>query len=467
MAQATRARGSARRQGGRAGMAVAAAVAGVLLATAWLGPWQAGTVARAAEPVKERQVVYGITPWTGKEFGGTFAPAHVDTIYLLASARHILDVLETDVYYWPITQEYMADWMGYRKAVPGRLEVRQGDRVVATLERTPYTFVYPEGYFGGKVELEVGDEAKQAYETYQRLIDDYYARVDAYRQAEEAWRQRMTRILEEVRRTGKPADPASLPEAPKPPEPPSLLVMQPTEGFVVELPPGEYTVRLVDQAGNEVEKTRKRLVVFAPRRRGVGYQIIPESKWTMPVESGDPADTLYVSSEATFYLKAFDASEVNRYAYSRMLESARPLAGSGQRSAWQWVLGQEIQGVTLQVLKGGQVVATAEPRPYYVQQTPGYALGYRIVDFDPSKPEFEGRQPSFVAYKVALQLEPGALYELRLVDGQGQVIPASSRLVRAVRAEPSWPLYAWPGVPLVAGLMVAGWRRRLRPRRVE
>lgn len=454
MAQETRARGTARRWR-LAGM-LAAALTGMLLA---------GGVATAAEPLKERQVVYGITPWTGKEFGGTFAPTHVDTLYLLASERHILDVLETDVYYWPITQEYMADWMGYRQAVAGRLEVRQGDRVVATFERTPYTFVYPEGYFGGKVELKVGDEARQAYEAYRKLIDDYYDQVDAYRRAEEAWQQRMARILEEVQRTGKPADPQRLPEAPKPPEPPRLLAMQPTEAFVVELPAGEYTVRLVDEAGKEVEGTRKRLVVFAPRRKGVGYQIIPESKWTVPVESGDPADTLYVSGEATFYLKAFDASEVNRYAYSRMLESARPLAGSGQRSAWQWVLGQEIAGVTLQVLKGGQVVATAEPRPYYVQQTPGYALGYRIVDFDPSKPEFEGRQPSFVAYKVALQLEPGALYELRLVDDQGRVVPSSSRLVRVVRGEPSWPLYAWPGVPLIAGLLVAGWRRRLRPRR--
>ncbi len=421
---------------------------------------------RAAEPVKERQVVYGITPWTGKEYGGTFAPAQVDTLYLTASERHIVDVLETDVYYWPITQEYMADWMGYRKPVEGRLEVRQGDRVVATLERTAYTFVYPQGYFGGQVELAVGDEAHEAYDTYRRLINEYYDQVQAYRQAQEAWQQRMAEILEEVQRTGQPADPESLPEPPQQPEPPTMLAMQPSEAFLVELPAGEYTVRLVDEAGQEVAGTRKRLVVFAPRRQGVGYQIIPESKWTMPVESGDPSDTLYVSDEATFYLKAFDAREVNRYAYSRMVESARPLAGSGQRSAWQWVLGQELPEMTLEVLKDGQVVASAQPKPYYVQQTPGYALGYNIVDFDPSKPEFEGRRPSFVAYKVSLQLDPGATYELRLVDGEGRVVPSSVRQVRAVRGNPVWPLYAWPAVPLVAGLVVTGWRRRLRPRRL-
>ena len=454
------------RRGGRLGPAVGRAAALLLLAAVLAAGAVGVPGAQAAEPVKERQVVYGITPWTGKEYGGTFAPAQVDTLYLSASERHIVDVLETDVYYWPITQEYMADWMGHRETVPGRLEVRQGDRVVATLERTPYTFVYPQGYFGGRVELKVGDEARQAYETYQKLINDYYDQVRAYQEAQNAWEKRMAEILDEVRRTGKPADPATLPPAPKEPEPPTMLALQPSQGFLVQLDAGEYTVRLVGDDGKEVPGTRKRLVVFAPRRQGVGYQIIPESKWTVPVESGDPSDTLYVSTEATFYLKAFDAREVNRYAYNRMLELAKPLAGSGQRGAWQWVLGQELPDMTLQVLKDGQVVASAQPRPYYVQQTPGYALGYQIVDFDPTKPEFEGRRPSFVAYKVSLQLQPGATYELRLVDGQGRVVPSSVRMVRAVRGQPVWPLYAWPGVPLVAGLAVAGWRRRLRPRRL-
>ncbi|MEW6047972.1 MAG: hypothetical protein AB1609_16100 [Bacillota bacterium] len=443
-------------------LAALGVLAGLGLALAW-GP-AAGT-AFAAEPVKQRQIVYGITTWTGKEFAGTFAPANADTIYLTASTRHVLDVLETDVYYWPITQEYMADWMGYRRVIPGRLEVLRGDQVVATLDRAPYTFVYPEGYMGGEVQLAVGEEAHEAYRRYQDAINVYYDQAEAYRQAEEAWRDRMARILEEVQRTGKPADPEKLPKAPEPPEPPRLLVMQPAEGFVVQLPAGEYTLRLVGEDGKEVEAARKELEVFAPRRTGVGYQIIPESKWTMPVESGDPAEALYVSSETTFYLKAFAASELNRYAYSRMLELAKPLAGSGQRSAWQWVLGEELGGVTLQVLQGGQVVATAEPRPYYVEQTPGYALGYRIVDFDPSRPEFQGRQPSFVAFKVQLQLRAGATYELRLVDAEGKPVPNSARTVRAVRGDPAWPLYAWPGVPLVAGLVVAGWRRRLKPRR--
>ncbi|MBE3598688.1 MAG: hypothetical protein IMX02_07795 [Limnochordaceae bacterium] len=307
--------------------------------------------ARAAEPVKERQVVYGITPWTGKEYGGTFAPKMVDTLFLSAGDRHILDVLETDVYYWPITQEFMADWMGYRKEIPGKLEVRQNGRVVATLAKQPYTFVYPEGYFGGQVQLATGEEAKKAFAGYQKAIDDYYKAADEYRKAEEAWRAEMSRILDQVQKTGKPADPAKLPKAPEAPQPPKLLVMQPSEGYVIDLPAGRYELRVLDDKGQEVAGTRKRLEVFAARRSGVGYQIIPESKWTVPVEAGDPTQALYVSTEATFYLKAFDAREYNRYAYSRMTELSKPLAGSGQQSAWQWVLGEERQGVKLEVLQ--------------------------------------------------------------------------------------------------------------------
>lgn len=445
--------------------ALAAMAAAATMLGAMPGPGEA-PAALAAEPVKERQVVYGITPWTGKEYGGTFAPGVVDTIYLATGSRHILDVLETDVYYWPITQEFMADWMEHRQEIAGKLEIRQGNRVVATLEKQPYTFVYPEGYFGGAVELAVGADASGAYERYQQAIDDYYEAATAYQEAEEAWRDQMSEILEEVQRTGNPADPQTLPKAPEAPEPPKLLVMQPSEGFIVELPEGKYTIRVLDAEGHEIAGTSKRLEVFGPRRSGVGYQIIPESKWTVPVESGDPSQVLYVSTEATFYLKAFDAREYNRHAYQRMIELAKPLAGSGQQSAWQWVMGAEREGLSLQVVQDGRVVQTVSPKPYYVQQAPGYALGYQIVDFDPSKPEFEGRQPSFEAYKVQLNPDPGARYSLRLVDEQGQVVAGSEREVLAVRPSPVWPLYAWPGVPLVVGLVVAGWRRRLRPKRL-
>ncbi|NLG70387.1 MAG: hypothetical protein GX496_12655, partial [Firmicutes bacterium] len=62
----------ARRGATARALALATTAALVLVAGVGVSPG-----VRAAEPVKERQVVYGITPWTGKEYGGTFAPAQV------------------------------------------------------------------------------------------------------------------------------------------------------------------------------------------------------------------------------------------------------------------------------------------------------------------------------------------------------------------------------------------------------
>ena len=38
----------------------------------------------------------------------------------------------------------------------------------------------------------------------------------------------------------------------------------------------------------------------------------------------------------------------------------------------------------LQLLKNGKVIDTLEMKLFYVEQTEGYSLGYKIVDFDPN-----------------------------------------------------------------------------------
>src|SRR5690554_2799017 len=93
---------------------------------------------QAAPPQREKQVVYGITPWTGKEYGGTFAPKGIDKIYLLAGADNVINTLETEVYFWPITNEYMANWFESREVVEGKLQILQDGKEIRVLERQPY-----------------------------------------------------------------------------------------------------------------------------------------------------------------------------------------------------------------------------------------------------------------------------------------------------------------------------------------
>jgi hypothetical protein len=419
----------------------------------------AGVSVQAAPPQREKQNVYGITPWTGKEYGGTFAPKGVDKIHLLAGTDNVLNTLETEVYFWAITNEYMANWFESKEVVDGKLRILQDGKEVRMLEREPYVHVYPQGFYAGISELVVGDEAHKKFQEYQDAIDGYWKATADFREEYAAYEEQMAAILQEVVETGKTYEEHELPTAPEQPTPPIWYVTGVAEAFVVNLPVGEYVMQTIDGNGNLVEGTEKKLKVFEERRTGVGYQIIPESKWTRPVQSDDASQILYLEGKRTMYMKAVHEAEYNQHDYLRMTSLEKPLAGKGGESAYMWVHMDEVPDTRVQVLKAGEVIQEVSTKPYYVSQTPGYALGYDIVEFDPDAPEHSGRQPSFEAVK--LELEPGS-YQIRVVDAAGQVLKGSVREIRSVNAVPVWQLYLLAAIPLVIGVIVTSRRRGLR-----
>ena len=415
---------------------------------------------QAAPLQREKQVVYGITPWTGKEYGGTFAPKGIDKIYLLADSNNVINTLETEVYFWPITNEYMANWFESREVVEGRLQILQDGKEIMVLERQPYNHYYPDGFYAGTSELLIGEEAEKKLQEYRDAIEGYWQAVSEYRQAYADYEQQMSEILKEVTETGKTYTEDELPKPPEQPTPPIWYATEVTEGFIVNLPVGEYVIRTIDDGGNVVEGTEKKLKVFDKRRSGIGYQIIPESKWTRPVQSDDATQILYMEGSRTMYLKAFYESEYNQHDFLKMTSLEQPLAGEGATSAYMWVHEKEVpSSIKVQVLQGGEVIKEAEYKPYYVKQTPGYALGYEIIEFDPEAEEFAGRRPSFEAVK--LELGPGS-YEIRAVDSSGRVLDGSVRSIRSINVVPMWQLYLLSLLPLAAGVVVVIRRRRMR-----
>lgn len=435
----------------------------VLAATALALVLGAASLTSAKPPVKQKQLVYGLSPWTGKEFGSTFAPRTEDTIYLLAGTDNIVNVLETEVYYWPITKEYMSDWFGYKKDLGAKLEILKGNKAVKTLDRVDYVYAYPNGYFGGNTQLVSGDGAKAEFDQYKKATDDYWESTLKFRDAQAEYQERISALVNELAKTKKEIKVEDLPAPPEEPEPPKLYVTEPEKAFVVNLPAGHYSVRLLDNQGTTVKASEKKLVVFEERRKGVSYNVIPESKWTYPVTSGDPSQLLYLGGKTTFYISGSHAKEFNQLQYTKMTNLHEPLAGKGMSSGWMWVEGLEVEGAKLELTRNGKAPITIERKPYYVKQVPGYSLGYDVVEFDPKDPEMQGRQPTFEAFKVVAEARKG--YEFRLQDAQGKLVAGSEREIRSIGGGPVWPIYAMPFFPLVIGFIVLGWRRSLSPGR--
>ncbi|HHW09707.1 MAG TPA: hypothetical protein GXX29_07025 [Firmicutes bacterium] len=410
-------------------------------------------------PVREKQFVYGLSPWSGTEYSGTFAPRQAKTIYLMGNVTNIVNSLRSEIYYWPITQEYMADWFGYKEDVPGRLEVfKEGSNEPTVFEKTPYCYSYPNGWDAGVV-LVTGEAAYAEFDKFNAAYDAFYDASSKYYDEHARWQKILDGMLQRVRETGQYYKEEEIPKPPVQPTAPKIYVTEPVNAFLVKLEPGNYRIRVVGEDGNVVPDSEKKLVVFDARRTGVGYEIIPESTWTRPFNSDDRTQVLYAEGRRTFYTKPYMESEYNLFNYSRMISLHKPLEGLGTKSAWLWIHEKEITDAKLELLKDGEVIEVIERKPFYVEQTAGYGLGYRIVDFDPEKPEFQGREPSFVAYKVVVEPKAGE-YMIRLVDENGEVIPGSERELRAVGTT-RWPLYTIPVLPLLVGLGIFMWRRSL------
>ena len=449
----------------------------ILLASILLFVVVSGSIAAAAEPPKERQRVYGLNLFDGSTYQSTFCPRAIDTIYMMAGKDNLVNPLVTDVYYWPITQEYMGSWFDYKKDLKGELEIWQGGKKVVSISPVKYVFYYPKGPYDTEMKLIVGTEAEASYNKYKAEIDKYYKKVMDYYDQQSKYQEAISEYIKNPKKF------KSIPKAPEQPVPPRYYVTEPQETYIVNLPVGTYEMQFIEHkaeekkesAGSDKDKGeakdtkeekpepepkgsfKKKLVVFAARRHGMGYEIIPEEKWTMPSKTDEPKETMYMQGKRTLFLKAFEEAEYNELYYTKLTKLQFPLAGRGRENNWIWVHHKDRNDLKLQILQNGKVISTVESKPYRVEQTPGYALGYKIVEYDPKKDK--DRQPSFEAYKV--EVDARSNMQIRMVDKDGRVIAESVRGIRAINERAAKSLYIVSVIPILLGLAVIFWRRSL------
>src|SRR5262249_25772740 len=100
---------------------------------------QGSRQAQAQTAQKERAFVYGINAAFATTYLGTFAPDSAPAIYLLADQTSVISPRITEIYFWPITNEYQADWTIVNEPVPGKLEILRGGQLFTTIDPTKYS----------------------------------------------------------------------------------------------------------------------------------------------------------------------------------------------------------------------------------------------------------------------------------------------------------------------------------------
>jgi hypothetical protein len=408
--------------------------------------------ALAQAPERERRFVYGINLFDGIQYATGFVPPSVDTVYVLADQLGVLDPKLTEVYFWPVTNDYRADFTSLNELVDGRLEIVRGGQVLQTVDLTEYVVQLDQTGALGPGQIALGTDARAGWDRFQAEKAAYVQRLHDYADAQAAYQQE----LDALPASATPGVAVTPPDPPAEPAPFTLYSTDIGRGFPIQLSAGEYTIRVRSADGKIVEDSEKRLVAFGPRRPGVGFQVVPQERWTFPEPADDPADVIYTVAGGVVYLQAFTAQELNAEAYAR-LKNPQDLAATPNR--WQWVhVGPLTQAATL-IVRDGAGEKRLNVEDFAVEQVPGAALGYRVVPFaqrgDDPRPR---RKPDLTAYRV--ESPPGrATLSLRLLDADGHNLAGSAREVVVVSSVPWWQLMLPVLVPLIIGLSVGLWRR--------
>ena len=211
------------------------------------------------------------------------------------------------------------------------------------------------------------------------------------------------------------------------PERPGYYVREPDQAFIFHLDPGEYRVRFINPDGTVMEGSDKRLLVHEKRRENsIGYDVIPADKWTRPVISQTPASVLYVDGTTDLYLRPFFQDEFNDLYYKKTVKND----ARGNPKILRWVKIQQVPKPRIEVTYPKSRTESFLEQPFYVEQLPGSALGYRIVPFD-AEGEHKDRTPSLIAFPIPLKPYHRAI-QFKLLGKDGDYLAGGERQIRIV-----------------------------------
>jgi hypothetical protein len=420
--------------------------AGLLVAAMGAGVF----AAFAQSPPREEAFVYATTVFDGLTYASAMTPPDVDTIYLIADRENIIAPRRTMIYYWPITNRYLADWSLLNEVVEGELEVYRGSELVMSIPLENYVIQYDAENPLESPRIGVGEEALAMYAAFQAAFAKYREDLFAYYEAEQAYRTE----LDEIIANNEPGSvaPEDLPVRPEPVGDFPLQSTEPNKAYPINLPEGRYEIRMRHSSGIVVPDSSREVVVYSRQQTGIAYSVVPQSRWTQPEDSVHPDGVIYAEPGAILYLQPSRESLYNELFYTRMLD---PQDQAAREDRTSWVLHDPYPQTTLRVTGTDGTVREAEIKRYFVQQLAGSGLGYEVLEFNPETMT----RASFAGFALELDGQ-NPVYQVELLDEAGRPIAGSRREIRILNTNRGPHVYALGLLPLAVGLVVYTVRRR-------
>lgn len=392
--------------------------------------------------------VYGTNHYNGITYSSALIPPSVDTIYLLSDHTSILVGKLTEIYYWPITNEYKADWDKYNYTVEGKLEISKGGDIFLSVDLTEYVIQCDGNDQNNTTVLYLKDEAIDARNNYENMKNKYRDDLYSYYKKLNEYNVLYQEALEKLQSGLITQD--QLPREPLPPDDFSLFSTDLLYGFPVNLPAGEYEVNLRLEDGSIQINSNKHLIVFESLASGIGYEISNEKRWNLPEKSLYQNEVIYGLENDVYYIKPVQQNLYNERYYTGMNNPQNKTARLDRKI---WVPIQSVDNVVLTVIKQ-QGIEKVNLQQFYVKQILGSKLGYDIIPFEPESMT----SPTFTGFKVTLN--DSFVYKIKLLDGEGSELSGSRREIRVLNSDRVWLIYIISALPLVIGVFILIVRRK-------
>jgi hypothetical protein len=395
------------------------------------------TVCLADMPVRTEQLIWSAIAFNGRDYSATFAPESSDSLFLLAGVDNFLSLRETLVYWWPITSEWKTDTDSLNIQFPGTLELRDRAGSTRELKLQDYTYFNIRGEYELNWKALTGDAARQELKKYSELYQSYFKAINDYRTKSAAVEAEAQSLATHIQaRKDRHDDYSALLQrlktlpAPAAPTAPTYYAVPPAgmqQGFILNLSPGRYSLRLRNPDGSIMEGSEKSLLVHRRGRSGgVGLEVIPSDRWTRPEQSVTPSSVLYVNGKADLYLRPYFEDEYNDLAYEKTIHNG----ATGNPQLSKWVRIQQVPHARIETRPRTGARSILQEEPFSVEQSQGNSLGYTIVRWDPNGPH-KDQQANLIAFRLPIDGSERAV-DLRVMNEKGEPLPGGERQLRVI-----------------------------------
>lgn len=360
------------------------------------------SIAEGSNPYSEG-FSFEIVAFPGKYYFETYSVYGNETVYLLANRNNIITpkniLFEKNMSLNKLLRRL--DILDITEA--GTLEISKSGRIYRVVEQENYVVYNNPGFFEYKWGVFRGSKAIEEYRLYLDSLKEYEKKLQIYTAYVESLKEQAALVMmqligderfEEAEKYKKFIE-NSIEKLPTP-QKPAYSLSQPNAGFIINLEKGEYEICFKDRRGNIFEGSEKKLIIFTNiGDAGVGYDVIPEKKWTRGEYNSEPSTVIYVNGSADIYLIPYFQKKFNDEYFSKLTDNQ----GRGNNNFYRWEKTERVPESRILISRdNGKNYESIKEMPYLVELTEEARLGYNIIPFDEIK--YPSRTPSFSAFNI-------------------------------------------------------------------